>query len=46
MNYAPMLVLNITKKTLKMTSFLVLDFGMLVMDTVLSHKETPEKGGA
>ena len=37
----------VTKKMLKMTSFLVLDFGMLVMDTlVLSHKETLEKGGA
>lgn len=35
----------VTKKMLKMTSFLVLGFGMLVMDTGLSHKETLEKGG-
>lgn len=33
----------IAENTLKMTYFLILDFEILVMDTVLSHKEIQEK---
>lgn len=33
----------VTKKTLKISAFLILDVGVLVMDTELSHKEMLEK---
>lgn len=33
----------VAKNTLKMTYFLILDFEILAVDTVLPHKETLEK---